>query len=869
MGQQLVEGFEDLSKVAVANGEPAAVNSGQGVTQGSQAAQIPPRATVKISVDGKSFQDMAWLRLDTFAVQPAVYPLMMRFEGHELSYGTTAYAQTGKDTIALPLSVVLAETGKGWPEKVTLSLTNLGDMPLIVDNLRLDVAAKPPRDSVLIDFGPDWQIVWPGFRPGGRQTEMVSWSGEREIQVGKLSYPDPLGGDFVGPLASGRTDNVTISSPTAQSAVAWLWVTHYTWGYSQPLECFLRLGDRVLVHKRLSPQQMLSPAGLLEGMDGEWTLKWFDAEYANHFVEVVPLSLPAGKSRLDLCCCQVAAIAMAPASARAAMGEYVDGVQKDLSRYRRQFVVGLRVEPPCDVQPTDAENRAGCMIFQASGDAAFSSAWKPADRDRLAAAKATLVGGGMVVLPLAVVPLKDLTYISASLGPLRSADGRTISANVHVIERVPRVVEGRVEMQPWILSPRCGSVKDRQIVYLAASVGVSPSTAAGVYRGPLRLNYSAGQAQLPVEVEVADLGSDSQERVAWGAASSAGIGLCYRALAESMTPAQSEQMTARIRQQLLGGGLNALLLDSPFFPNRSSNLNEDPLVRDLKNYPIKAAEGPTLVNIGGVLHNLANDIQPGSQLFQRMLQTLLTRTNAVMTAAGLKDYLLYMRPCWSREELNTESYRASLVRQMGGKAAVFVPSSTLAQLSEQAFDSQVRPFAALMLLPNSGEVAEQIAKFKKQGPGKACYLQLRQPDRYMMGFYARAVGASGCYVSEVFTDGSAYNGFHLDGRGLLEPQSDGSFSPTIAMVRLRQAMDDYLLMRRAEQLSAKAAAAGVQADDLNKVLSEIRAQAAKQDGVSFNGSLFRCSAVGLDQVEAWRTSLIQLAADLQKKLKGG
>ena len=100
-------------------------------------------------------------------LQPLAHRFHIEAKGKKLSFKRYCYVQSGKDTLALPLSWLVADVGGRWPKgDVRVSLTSAGDAAVIVDNVRFAPADPAPEGSVLQDFGAEKQLVWPGFEGG-------------------------------------------------------------------------------------------------------------------------------------------------------------------------------------------------------------------------------------------------------------------------------------------------------------------------------------------------------------------------------------------------------------------------------------------------------------------------------------------------------------------------------------------------------------------------------------------------------------------------------------------------------------------------------------------------------------------------------
>jgi len=867
---KLIEGFEARTILAGDGSKLGVVSSGRGVTEGKQAVVLPPAASITLKLNGRDWQKFPWLRIDTFLSQPRVERVRFEFIAPGLRRSAVACIQPGRDSIAVPISVVV-KRGRWNPlvSEARLVLTNIGAGAIVLDHVRLGAGPVPPTGAVLVDFGPENQPVWPGFTPAGPNSSAVVWSGKNVILAQSGGFPDPLTGDQVGPrLAARARDSFRLAWPGGASTRAWLWMTHYGTRKTQPAEAVLSFRGAVQFRTRLSKRRLLGADGLLAGKDQPWTADWFDTRFAPRFVELVTIEVPPAGGAVELGNCQLAALAMAPPKQQQAMSEYVKQVRRDLSRYRRQFVVGFAAEAVCDVEPGGAEIKSGLMAFRPPPDDAFTADWRPAEADRLKMLKATTVNGGLATIPLAVVPLKKSAFITATMADLRSEKGTALAtagkgADVLFVERAPRALAGRTEFQPWVLSRKHGPVEPRRVVHVAIVVQTSATARAGTYHGQVRLRCSAGRVELPVELEVIDAGKIAREAPLIGSLSSAVSTDLYGAVAEG----KEDALTARIRQQLTVGGLGGLTLDAPFL-NRKSKVIDDTFVKDLATYPSGTPGGLLFLSLRKFLWRLpARSRQPGTRAFLEALRKIVGRVAALTSRRQLPGYCFYLGRAFDEGDLASKGKIAGAVASAGGRSAVLVRSSMLNGLARDRARSLLDPFHVIVLQADAGQVDSLIRAIKQQNARKRVYLYSPRSDRYILGFYAAAVGADGCYLAAVFMSGPAYGGFWLDGSGLLVPRSGGTLAETLAMLRLRQGVDDYLLMRRADALLADAAKAKAPAAGLKSASQNIRRHATKLDGVAFDTSMLRSDAVSPRELVAAREALIRSAGEVAQRLR--
>ena len=876
----LVEGFEDLGKVSVSDGKLTPIKAGEGVTEGKQAAQVPAGADISITVTGEQLGSADWLRIDTLGADPVAYSVGIAFTG-PVTYKTVAYVQPGKDTIAMPLSRV-RRGGSEWPaEGATLQLKNLSKSALIVDNVRLERVAEPPEDAVLLDFGPYDQLVWPGFK-GAATSDRIGWASGGGLQTHSPGYPDMLTGDFVGPLLKYKqTSSFDLVAFAGRPSVVWLWVTHYAPGYSQPSECTLKCNNAVVFQRRPNPSSLLGAVGCLEGKDGDWTPKWFCDVHAPSFVELVKVSLSSGKGKFEAANCQLAALAMVPIGQHDAMQAYVKKVSDDLSRYRRQFVVGQRKDNLCELAPTEDEMRAGVMIFQPPGGTDFPVDWSPDDTSRVKAINIKTVNGGRAMACVAVAPINRCDHLSATLGNLRTDKGQALDvslgkAEVALLETVPRVFDGRVEFHPWIMTRRISSVKPRELAFIIISVQTRSDAAAGAYKSSLQLDLGGTPVAVPLAIEVTDIGRPAGLDVAIGAVTGADVLGAQRAFAALQQPSQRAGPTLQVRQKLMTDGLDAMLLPGPSL-NIDLSITAESLTSEMRAYPASRASGPTLLNVESLGSALApTSWSPGSEFYKAGVGRIVDKATSVVGHKLAGGAYFYHGDVSAFSALAKQSDVALAVRAAGGKTAAMISSASLARGDPADAAKMLSAFSAVILRPGSKDLHKHIAAFKKRDKDRKAYVLVTRPERFFAGFYARALGADGCFLEGVFMDsGGPYSGFHFPGKALIVPQPGASFALTLAMARLRQGKDDYLLMARAEGLLARAKAVKQPREalknaigDLENVLDNIRSKAEEYDD-SYDVRALRTKAVEAATLESWRNSLIKACGDATEALKGG
>ena len=895
----VVQGFEDLGKVVFAGGKLTPIAAPEAVTEGKQAAGMPPGAAVSAKLQPAALNAAAWVRIDTLATEAMDYPIEVSVEaGRQLSFSAVAYVQPGKDTLALPLSVVLGRARGGtWPEAgVTLTVHNRSAAMLIVDHLRLELAAAAPEGARLLDFGPEGQAAWPGFRATTLGDPMLVWSGENPLRAYAVPMPDPLAGDFVGPiLRSNIRDQLQLAVGPAGTAPmhAWLWVTHYAYRYRQPVEAVLAhsvAGRRPqpLVLRRLPPAKLLGPEGLMEGRSGllpgggptpdGWTPKWFDETYAGHFYEVVDLPITNGRARFELANCQIAAAAVAPAPRRAEMARYLEAVRGDIARYRRQFIVGKRIRTTCDLAPTEAEQQSGVMLFQPAGGAGLSPRWTPDEKTPRGRVRLIAYAGGRVIAPVAVVPVRDTAYLGASLGALRTEQGAALRTDgrrlaVGFLKPVPRVRGAQVEFQPWLFAKALPRTSAKRVTFLVLSLGIDCAAQPGTYAGELQVRSTAGPARFPVEIRLYRLPEPPAGRGVWAALDAPDVDDLLAPLGQSLPDTVRARTTLQIRQALMDDTLGALTVEGPRLSS-SLNVYSLPLSRDLRTYPTQSGSAGTLLSVQSARRRLALEgVQPGTSDFRNAIAAVVNSAREEAARAKLPGPVrLYIGYCGQTSELPWYARTGAEIRAAGGEPVMAVRSSVLDATAAADRANRLSPFAAIVLVPDSKGVAGHIAEFRKLPAGgkRSAYLLAWRPETYLCGFYARSVGADGCYVYRpVMSNGGPYTGFWVDGEALIMPEPDMALASTWSLFALRQAREDYDLLTRADRLLPEVKRLQLPVQELEDWVRKVRTKAVGLDGVGYDESRLQASVVTAEELDELRTGLIKAVGTVAQWLREG
>ena len=232
----------------------------------------------------------------------------------------------------------------------------------------------------------------------------------------------------------------------------------------------------------------------------------------------------------------------------------------------------------------------------------------------------------------------------------------------------------------------------------------------------------------------------------------------------------------------------------------------------------------------------------------------------------ISDYALFCGDAYRSDYVDKIVARVEAIRHAGGKAAMGINASFI---NAMPADKQSRLLGALDTLlcrANHTSMARIASRFKKGHPEKTLAVFLTFPDVYTAGFYSWAIGADGFYTYQVFYYKPLFNAFCFSPRSLLLPkQSPGQFVPTLALLNLQRAIDDYDLARRCEHLVNIAKQHNIDTTELQKILDEIRIIAGKTVPW-FVADKLRSDAVLPSQLEKWRESMIKAAGEISKKL---
>ena len=864
----LLEGFEKLEAVKADGGAVQAVKGGAAVTEGKQAIQLPPGVGVRVTIRAVDVGTMEWLKLDTATADPLPAQLEISFHDRRRRFFRHAHLQAGKDTLAMPLSFVRGGRGDRFTEgSFRMEIRNAGQRPCMIDNLRVQRAAAPPTGSVLLDFGPGHQVVWPGFAKAGPINSYLAWSGRNEVYpMNEGRVPDPIGWDGVGPRLLARVaDQAELRCPD-QRGIAHLWITHYGYNYVQPTEYIAKAGSRTLLRERLAGRRYLGPEGLLLGKEGQWTPQWLDEHLAPLLVSRVEVPLTSRKTPLSLGNCQIAAVAMADVKHRQELAAYLKIVDRDVSRFRRQWLLGARHEARTDLVPTEAEQAQGVIFFRPPLNKALQADWTPDIVDRAEKLELTVAAGGSVLVPLVIAPLEKTVGLTVSAGTFK-AEGRGAvdfdpkQTEGWFLDTVPVVRRGVAMMQPWVLSGHSPRRQGGQLLWALVRLAPQGNTRSGVYQGEIRITGPGVKASLPVNLDVRNLGpSETRPQMTLGGRSLGSVGPFYRAMSSELSDAARERMGLRLMEQFIEEGFTAwqaptVGLDGELRAHVSG-------FRDvMQNLARFRPRGHMLLDLGGVFNRLRREDVPfGTVRYAEKLGSVVSQT-VKQARQATENFSILVGQVWRDDHVDGVLRRAQAVQRAGGATAILASMRALEGIKPEQVPAKLDAVNVLLLRPDRARVPALAEAFLKL-PGRQLYLYGSRPTRYVAGLFSAGVGGQGAYFDSLASDRGPYNGFHFDGSGVLIVQPDGSFVPTASMVLLRQGVADGALVHRCRDLlKARGKDHPAEAAELTRALAELN-RATGAGGAWLDAETLANTQMPPQEIQHWCDRLTRLAGKL-------
>ncbi len=854
----VLEGFEG-AKTYQAAGKATVVQAADVVTEGQSALQLDGGAAITINVPAGAANVPGWLKIDTFENQPVVAAL------HVSIAGRTGYVRPGKDVLAVPIGLASRAGLNPWPPAAQkLTIRNTSTHSVVIDNIRLVPPAKAPAAVVLLDFGPEQQVLWPGFEPAGAAGTGISWK-TGPTASHDIGYPDPLLGDFSGRRLAYRSQESLRIVGRKQTGTAWVWLTHYGYQYSPPAQYAARINGRPLLQHQVRAGQILATDALLSGRGEPWTHDWFERTFIPRIVERKEFPLTVGDNELELGNCQVAALVVADRKDSAAAKDYVGRLDKDLKRYRRQFVLGAQTQARCDIAPTEEETKAGVMVFHPSADNWLVRDGSVTTEDRSRPVKLAVLAGSMATAAFVVAPTADTGRLRATAGALQSPTAGALpagSCRIQAAETLPVVRDGSVCRQPFTIASSFRQARARQLQWFILQVRAPRHQATGSYKGSIRITHGRGRATLPVEVTVVRLPAAKKlppATLAMGAPIDTHE--IYRYLKLALPKPFQLRAAQQMKSALAAGGFNASTIRGPSF--QQGRLVNGSLVAMLKDRLYVEGEANKDVSFTNGLA-LIKEVQPGTAKYRVEVAKLVKATADEAGKNRLSNYVLY---CGRFHGANgpVMAERVASVRAAGGRPAVSASPIEIGRLKANARSRLFADLDTLQMYPGRGMAA--IGKeFKAAGEDKTFLVRTDRPDPFTCGFFSWAVGADGVVVDLAFSRLSQFNAFFFDGRSLLLPTPTvGGFEPTLPMLLLAQGRADYDLARRCDALIEAARKKGIGAADLLRTLAEIRAECITRPP-RYDDRRLQSTSVSPSKVLQWRRQLVEAAGKLAQEM---
>lgn len=852
----LLEGFEQAGTYQ-ASPKAQPVKGADAVTQGSSALQLPPEGEVVISIPAKAIPLAGWIKVDTFVGQPSLAEVELRLDGVRPANG---YAASGKDTLVMPL---LMANRADWPAApLKLHIINHSDAPLVVDNVRLAPPSAAPAGAVLLDFGHD-DNVWPGFQSANGPNPAFQWSGNGVIVANSSTLPDPLLGDFAGPnLAPKAQDSIIFKADPkvdAKGMTGVLFFSHYCHGFSQPAEYYVKMGNTMLTGQKVAPPQFL-PNCTLAGKDGTWTSDWLDKTFIPHLVSRVDVQLPPGDSKLDLLNCQPSAAVLFPAKEQAALKAYMARLDDDLKRYHRQFSIGAQNRLRSTVAPTDAETKAGVMLFAPQPDDYYSRTYAGKVEDRIKTIKLTLPAGITGYLPVAAVPIADAQAMQLSFETL--SDGSTTLATSGVkailLESLPVVDKACVVQQPFVQAKVFKNLQGRGVYWACLQIGVQDKASAGTYRGNLKVMVAQTSSSVPVEIEVVKLAGQAPKNGENLLNVVFDLDNLYRAGGSLLPQGQHPQVARDLIAHMQGLGFSGNVIPGPAL-GANSAADTAVLSHYLKEH-LYLSGGREFIDLRwAVLQMNTANIQRGTARYTTAVGNLVKASIDLAQKAGINNYAILIGQAGAGNVAEMSALAAA-VKAASGKAAVFLGGDFIAMPAAQR--DELLKNVDVIFVPADANVLGLVTEFKKTA-GRAAYLTCH-PDAYATGFYLWATATDGLFMYELFSEMPQYDAFYFDGRSLLVPTAaenglvppfKQSYEETLAMLNIQQGSEDCQLALWCESLVKAAKGKQIDASALDKLLTTIRTTCDGK-GDAFDPAGSKSRHVANKQLADWRAGLI-------------
>ncbi len=853
---KLLEGFDHPKAVVVTKGQLTGVTDGPAVRQGRGACRMSSQAEIRLSVPVRDVVAFAggWLRLDTHHDRGQAQPIRVTMSAGAASRTVTGYVTKGTDTLAIPVVhfVSAKDLERG---EVRFRIENLSPGELAVDNLRLSTPAAAPPKAVLLDFGPGDR--WPGFVAVGEEGTPSARFHSKYVYSSRSDWPDGLRGDFMGANAyHGGEDlcEMTLSNRYPQGAVVWAWLTHFGNSWHQPGSASVYVGNRPVLQRKRTAQQLLSPAGVFEGLGQSWTPQWVQKELMPQRFERVSFRLPAGSTGLRLTNVQIAAVVMVPYGRRKEGTEFVDQLGKELDAYFRQLVLPEAGHAP--VPPTlDARQTRSGLVVYLPGDSAHSIPMDLADQPPLESLAVTLAPATRYTAPIVVWPVLGGASLNVRTGPFvrgKVAALPRAAVTIDWLADTTGLIGGIPAQRPWYHKtspPR--TVAGKPIVGML-SIQCPGSTRPGQYAGPI--TFTAREAEWVVNVTLTVVPLPAAEATGtFGVVRAKPLIGAYGPAQALLSASQRTAALQKLWQPALAYGVNALAVPGPGYDYAGKRLYDDATVGSLRSMPRKRTSGGNLVDMSETLKWVdTKNYAPGNPNFDKYFGAAAERAVVLTRAAKMGTPLIYLGYANTLDILKDRLPVAETLRGKGFRPALAVPVSLWVKLPPALRKDFLKPFQALIFNPDVNGATERIAEAAAQAPGRVM-LFLHKPDRYGVGFYAWATGAAGVYFSYAVNPYPAYNPFHFTGYGLAMPTPGGRFLPTVNAYAARQGIDDYRLLWRCSAL-----AGGAPDGELATELKRIRKTVLNAGKPDYDLALLRSKVMPPSQLDRWRERLFDL-----------
>jgi hypothetical protein len=439
---------------------------------------------------------------------------------------------------------------------------------------------------------------------------------------------------------------------------------------------------------------------------------------------------------------------------------------------------------------------------------------------------------------------------------------------LYALDTMPVVENARVYHQPFLPVRDFRNVKTGGVYWFMLRAEVPGRTRTGIYKGTVHITLDRVQTQIPVELEVVNIGSDRTERKrTFGVMSTGDCAEAYYSLANIMPVHRREKVTKDILTRLYDAGFNATMVSGPTITH-TLKLQPDSMINNLQKYPRPDRTGRMLVNLGNVYWMLNHHrVRPGTARYTNKTYDAVRMCNDIAGKNKLTDYSLYCGHGRDEKLLSEIAKRALTVRRAkGGAPAISTSASSLSSMESGQRAKLLAALETLICIPNHKDLGGIAEKFKKTGRNKIFAIRMSYPDVYTGGFYCWGVGADGAYISRIFGYRPPFNAFFFNPQNLILPARKGDFEPTLGLLKFRQSVADYDLVCRCEALVRKAKKKSKDASSLEKILTGIRITTDAKPP-RYDVRLMRATAVLPEQLEKWRTSLIREAGKVYEEIK--